>query len=267
MPPQWRFIRRAGFRRRRWRCIASARRWTIKTPRPCCANVARPCPCPAKLQPNDTLRQLVTEADRYLASLGNDHAGVAEVRMDIAAVRGEASQPVRCGDQSGGDAAFANRVNQPAPDPPAIGQAIADASPLLRWKTYDGDGDTIGTAFANGHAYAPMHRPLAPVPAQGFELGLFMIAPHVLYRDHRHKTPELCAPLTGPHGWRFGPKHPLQIKPAHQPVWNPANRPHLTKVGSLPFLCLYGRTADLEAMAEVIPADDWTALETLELKA
>jgi hypothetical protein len=47
------------------------------------------------------------------------------------------------------------------------------------------------------------------------------------------------------------------IKPAHVPVWNPPNQPHMTKVGSVPFLCLFGWTRDVSEPAQVIPADDW----------
>ncbi len=47
-------------------------------------------------------------------------------------------------------------------------------------------------------------------------MGLFVIAPHVLYRDHAHAAPELYLPLTGPHGWRFAPG-PAQCPPAQCP--------------------------------------------------
>ena len=87
----------------------------------------------------------------------------------------------------------------------------------------------------------------------------------MLYRDHCHAAPELYAPLTGPHGWRFGPGRPLMVKPAHQPVWNPPYPPHLTKVGPVPFLCLFGWTRDVNEVARVMPAADWPELEALRL--
>jgi hypothetical protein len=97
-------------------------------------------------------------------------------------------------------------------------------------------------------------------------MGLFVIAPQVLYRDHRHRASELYAPLTGPHGWRFGVQRPLRTLPAHRPVWNEPFAPHLTKVGPTPFLCLYAWTRDVNAGAEILPATDWSALETLRLE-
>ena len=104
-----------------------------------------------------------------------------------------------------------------------------------------------------------------PIPALDFDLGLFLIAPHILYRDHHHAAPELYAPLTGPHGWRFGPDRRLTLKPAHHPVWNPPYRPHLTKVGPTPFLAIFAWTRDVKQTAKVIPASDWPQLETRRL--
>jgi hypothetical protein len=106
----------------------------------------------------------------------------------------------------------------------------------------------------------------AAIPAEDFDLGLFLIAPHVLYRDHAHPAPELYAPLTGPHGWRFGPGTPLTVKAAHEPVWNLPDAPHLTKVGPVPFLCVFGWTKDTHLPARVIPATDWPELEAMRIE-
>ena len=40
---------------------------------------------------------------------------------------------------------------------------------------------------------------------------------HTLVRE----IDRYIAPLTGPHGWRFGPRRPLTLESAHHPVWNP----------------------------------------------
>jgi hypothetical protein len=87
----------------------------------------------------------------------------------------------------------------------------------------------------------------------------------VLYRDHCHQAPELYAPLTGSHGWRFKPGAPLTVKQAHEPVWNEPNRPHLTKVGRVPFLALYCWTRDNDKPARVLHASDWAELEAMRL--
>jgi len=145
---------------------------------------------------------------------------------------------------------------------PLLAGAIAAASGALSWITYDAYlRAAIGEDFAAGHCFASILGGDAPFAADDFELGLFLIAPNVLYRDHRHAAPELYAPLTGPHGWRFRPGRPLIVKPAHQPVWNPPHQPHLTKVGAVPFLSLFVWTRDVNETAQVIAADDWAMLE------
>lgn len=209
------------------------------------------------------LSALVAEIDRYLAMLPGD--GPVEVRQGLARRAG----PVT------GIAPRANPVvaaHLPVAlaalvaTHPALAFAIAAGAAHLNWITYDGyPRDRIGDAFATGHAFAQLIGQDAPIRAPDFDLGLFVIAPHVLYRDHHHAAPELYAPLTGPHGWRFQPDAALVVTPAHQPVWNPANRPHLTKVGPVPFLCIYAWTRDTDALAHVIPASDWPALEALRL--
>jgi hypothetical protein len=145
---------------------------------------------------------------------------------------------------------------------PDLTHAIAAAVPYLGWVTYDlYDRALIGDAFAEGHAFAKLIGPTGPAPAEEYELGLFLIAPGIFYRDHNHAAPELYAPLTGPHGWRFAPGDPLVWQPAHRPVWNEPFRPHAIMAGTVPFLCLYAWTADIAAPAAVIAADDWAALE------
>ena len=211
----------------------------------------------------DALLRLVEEADIYLATLPGP--GVAEVRAGIAAARGG---PVTPGGSPNAVMAahLAPALAALAPTHPSLASAIAAAAPHLDWVTYDAyPRDQIGEAFATGHAFASLIGGGAPLAAEDFDLGLFVIAPHVLYRDHNHAAPELYAPLTGPHGWRFGPGDPLVVKPAHQPVWNDPFRPHCTKVGPVPFLCLFGWTRDVNKTARVLPAPDWPELEALRL--
>lgn len=149
---------------------------------------------------------------------------------------------------------------------PALAAAILMAVPHLDWITYDGyPPERIGPGFAEGHAFASILGRRGPFFVPDVSCGLFLIAPQVVYRDHAHAAPELYAPLTGPHGWRFAPGDALTVLPAHEPVWNPPHRPHLTKVGSLPFLCLYVWTRDVTEAAYVLPADDWPALEATTL--
>lgn len=210
------------------------------------------------------IRLLVEEIDRYLATLPGP--GVAEVRSLIARWQGgpaslaPAANPVA-------DEHLPQALAALSPTHPALAAAIRAAAPLLTWVTYDAyPPDEIGPVFRQSHAFASLIGEGATIPAEDFDLGLFLIAPHVLYRDHAHPAPELYAPLTGPHGWRFGPGKPLIVKPAHEPVWNLPDSPHLTKVGSTPFLCVFGWTRDTKFPARVIPAGDWAELEAIRIE-
>jgi Dimethlysulfonioproprionate lyase len=211
----------------------------------------------------DPLFVLYDAARAYLLAL--DHPGAAEVRASLPLDPGPLSR-LTAGRNAVADQWLAPALASLTVDQPVLARAIAGAADHLSWVTYDlYPRDQIGDAFATGHAFASIMGGAAPFAAEDFDLGLFLIASHVLYRDHHHAAPELYAPLTGPHGWRFGTGRPLIVKPAHQPVWNPANQPHLTKVGAVPFLCLFVWTKDVHEIAQVIPADDWPALEATRL--
>lgn len=209
------------------------------------------------------LARLLAEADGYLARLPGP--GVTEVRHGLARAVATAD-PAPAAPNAVVERCLSPALRDLSRTHPSLAASMAAAASYLRWITYDGyRRDAIGAAFADGHAFASIVGAGAPFEAGDFDFGLFLIAPHVLYRDHAHPAPELYAPLTGPHGWRFGPDAPLVVMPAHVPVWNAPGAPHLTKVGARPFLCFYGWTRDVDDPAHVVPATDWSALEALRL--
>jgi hypothetical protein len=218
---------------------------------------------PQMVTPAGRVRSLVAAADLYLSTLPGP--GIPEVRRGLNQWR---AGPVSTFTAPNAvlNTHLPHALQHLAPQFPDLATAIADAAPHLKWITYDGyPVSDIGTSFATGHCYASIIGEDSAIAAKDYDLGLFLIAPHVLYRDHNHAAPELYAPLTGPHGWRFGPDRPLILKPAHEPVWNDPFRPHMTKVGPTPFLALFGWTRDVRAVAKVIPAHDWPELEAMRL--
>lgn len=224
-----------------------------------------PCRMPEPTTATSALARLLAEAATYLAPL--TCPGVAELRHLLAQATPAATPPApRVLPVI--DAHLPPALVALAPTQPALAAAIGAAAPHLSWDTYDSyPPEEIGPAFGAGHAFCPLIGPDGACLAEGSEFGLFLMAPHVLYRDRSHPAPELYLPLTGPHGWRFGPGRPLILKPAHRPIWNDANRPHLTKVGPTPFLAFYFWTGDIAAPARILPAKDWPTLEALRLKA
>lgn len=215
-------------------------------------------------RPEARITALIDLADQYLAALPGP--GVAEVRGGIARWRGGACRADTRPTNPVLAAHLAPALEVLAQDRPALASAIAAAAPHLGWIAYDlYDPDLIGPDFAQGNTYAALIGPEGCIRSQDFVLGVFLIAPHVFYRDHTHAAPELYAPLTGPHGWRFAPGAALQVRPPHQPVWNPSQQPHAIKVGPVPYLCIYGWTRDVDVPAVVLAAPDWPALEALRL--
>jgi len=215
----------------------------------------------ASEDPAQKIAALAEAADRYLGTLPGP--GVAEVRAGLAAVRPFAPHPQPVSPNPVVDAHLQTALDLLENTHPALAAAIAEAAPHLPWVTYDAyPRDLIGDAFATGHAFASIVGEASAIQARDYDLGLFLIAPRVLYRDHAHAAPELYAPLTGPHGWRFGPGLPMVTKPAHEPVWNDPHDPHATRVGDVPFLAVFGWTRDVNVPAYVIAADDWAELES-----
>ncbi|MDI3336746.1 dimethylsulfonioproprionate lyase family protein [Defluviimonas aestuarii] len=222
-------------------------------------------PPPPDLNREQALRLLLDEVDRYLATLPG--AGIAESRAGLAALRDGPVRPEPRGPDATVRAYLPAALAALTDSHPALATAIEMAEPHLCWRVYDSyPPEQIGTAFNAGHAYTSLIGEGA-IAADDFDLGLFLIAPGLLYRDHAHPAPELYAPLTGPHGWRFAPEGPITVKPAHEPVWNEPGQPHLTKVGPVPFLCIYCWTRDVNEPAQIIAATDWDALERQKISA
>lgn len=206
----------------------------------------------------EAIRRLIDEADHYLARFKGE--GIDAVRAGVASYGHEAiSETVSPSEPSCGHLDGALFVTNGAD---SLRAAISEAKPHLAWKTYDSyPPELIGGRFPAAHAFATLIGGGGFVPAEEFELGLFLIAPKTFYRDHRHKAPELYAPLTGPHEWRFGADTAFESKSAHEPVWNDPMRVHATLVRDIPFLALYAWTRDVNEAATIVPANDWQKIE------
>ncbi|MFZ1660937.1 MAG: dimethylsulfonioproprionate lyase family protein [Paracoccaceae bacterium] len=213
-----------------------------------------------------SVRLLIDEADTYLATLSGP--GIAEVRSGISYWRGAEWHGIQATRNSVVDTYLPAALAPLEKTHASLAKAIRQTVPHLQWITYDEyPAAEIGPDFPKSHAYATLiGEKGAPIRSNDWDMGIFLIAPNVLYRDHRHKAPELYAPLTGPHGWRFAPDAPVSIFPAHHPVWNEPFAAHMTKVGPTPFLCLYIWTRDVNEPAEVLRANDWADLQSSRLE-
>jgi hypothetical protein len=207
------------------------------------------------------LRHLVAEIDSYLTHLKGADAGIADVRRGLATYgKGPYRSPV-------GRAPICGSLNEALDlareqGNGALADAIALAGPHLPWVTYDAyPHELIGARFPKAHAFLSLIGTGAPFEAEDFDLGLFLVEPRTLYRDRRHPAPELYAPITGPHRWRFGIDDPWQELEANIPVWNEPHRVHATIVGDKPLLAVFAWTRDVNIPATVVPAPDWLEIE------
>ncbi len=204
------------------------------------------------------IARLVDEIDHYLADI--EGTGIDEVRQGILRFgRGPVKGDARPASPACGHLDAALSCIDGAD---LLRQAINAARPQLRWVTYDAyPPGMIGRRFPVAHAFASLIGGNGFLPADDFELGLFLIAPRTLYRDHRHRAPELYMPLTGPHEWRFGAGESWTEYEAHTPIWNEPMQVHATLVRDMPFLALFAWTRDVTAAATVVEAADWAEIE------
>lgn len=206
------------------------------------------------------LAHLIAETDRCLAALSGP--GIAETRTLLAPALLQKPDPRPGRANPVVETHMAAALEAAKTIDPTLAAAIAAATGDLTWITYDAyPPDQIGPHFARSHAFCSLIGAAAPWTASDFDLGLFLVAPGILYRDHAHPAPELYLPLTGPHRWRFTPDGVFRTLPALQPVWNPALKPHATLTGALPFLSLFAWTRDVDQPAHVLPASDWSLYE------
>lgn len=204
------------------------------------------------------INRLIDGIDHYLADL--EGPGIAEVREGILRFgQGQAREgPEPASPACGHLDAALFCVNGADP----LRNAINEARPALRWVTYGAyPPEMIGGRFPVAHAFTSLIGGEGFLPADDFELGLFLIAPKTLYRDHQHRAPELYVPLTGPHEWRFGAGESWTEYQAHTPIWNEPMQVHATLVRDVPFLALFAWTRDVTANAVVVPATDWAEIE------
>ncbi len=139
--------------------------------------------------------------------------------------------------------------------------ALATGYQNLHWRVDDGgyynNNANVGEGYKTGNMHALLvGQQNCPVVADDLLVGLFLLAPRTLYRDHKHPAPEIYLPLTGPHGWRFNMSD-WQDHPAGHPIFNAPGEVHATRVYDTPFLALFAWTQDTQYPCEVVPADDW----------
>ena len=148
----------------------------------------------------------------------------------------------------------------------ALKAALIAAKDHLHWKVDDGEyyanGADVGVGYKTGNMHTLLVGPEnAIVLSNQYLLGLFLMAPYTLYRDHKHLAPELYVTLTGPTAWRLElgewEEHQADLR-----LFNPPNVVHATRVDETPFLALFAwELGAVPSICSVVNASDWDQIE------
>ena len=154
-------------------------------------------------------------------------------------------------------------ITEPSLQP--IAQILRRAHNALTWRVdyglfYPKEAD-VGEGYLNGNMHTELIGPNGCVYRDDdFSLGIFMLSPATLYRDHDHAAPELYLNLTGPCGWRFNQGN-WQDFDAGSIIWNPNGLAHAMRAYEQPFLSVYSWTENVNSLCRVVPTNDWQKIE------
>ncbi|WP_264214079.1 dimethylsulfoniopropionate lyase [Leisingera thetidis] len=146
-----------------------------------------------------------------------------------------------------------------------IARCLSAAKDDLVWREDNAQFYPPGADLGEGYIKCNLHSLLIGADACGhhhpdFSLGIFMLGPRTLYRDHNHDAPELYLNLSERSGWRFRSGE-WQDYPAGSLIWNAAGEPHATRVYDQPFISVFVWLENVSSRCNVIHFDDWAEIE------
>lgn len=146
-----------------------------------------------------------------------------------------------------------------------IRQRLEEAKDDLVWNEDEMKYYPSGSDLGEGYVRCNLHTLLIGPGACGFHhddftLGLFMLGPRTLYRDHQHKAPETYVNLSPCSGWRLAGGD-WEDQPAGSIIFNPPHQVHATRVYADPFLSVFSWLEDISSQCAVVPRDDWALIE------
>ena len=146
-----------------------------------------------------------------------------------------------------------------------ISNCLKDARRDLVWREDNAQFYPPKADLGDGYRNCNLHSLLIGPNACGFEaqdfcLGLFMLGPRTLYRDHAHDAPELYVNLSPRSGWRLSTGG-WQDYEAGSIIWNAPGEPHATRAYDRPFLSVFVWLENINAVCRIIPFPDWIEIE------
>jgi len=214
-----------------------------------------------------SIRQLTLSIVNYLEEHQSQAAGVSLILEKLASMDLSENQmrdltPCASRHDAILERAIAG-ISSPALNDIAI--TLKRAKEHLTWREDNGKYYRSGADLGEGYRQCNLHSLLIGPGACGFEhpdfnLGIFMLGPRTLYRDHRHAAPELYLNLSERSGWRLNARD-WQDYSAGSLIWNASQVVHATRVYEQPFLSVFAWLEDVHQPCEVMPMDDWHEIE------
>ena len=200
----------------------------------------------------------------HCLSHGNEHAvQVLSIldRMDLSAENQydwTASEPPHHRD-------LRHAINEMPESLSGLTNALWNALSQLQWRVDQGRYYPPTADVGDGYRHGNMHCELIGPHGSAFHhddftLGLFLLKPRVLYRDHAHRAPELYVTLMEPSSWRFNGGEWRDV-PSGTIIWNAPETSHAMRVCDKPFFSIYSWTHDVHSKCRVVPRDDWREIE------
>ena len=151
---------------------------------------------------------------------------------------------------------------------PSILSIVRNIKACLRDLTWKEDrsefyppGSDVGKRYIESNLHTQLIGPSGSVAKSAeFMLGVFMLGPWTLYKDHSHIAPELYLNLSNKSDWRFN-FGPWQRLGAGSLIWNPSNQVHATMVSERSFLSIFAWLGHVNCVCEVHPSEDHNQIE------
>tara|TARA_B100001564_G_scaffold79469_1_gene63797 strand:+ start:846 stop:1577 length:732 start_codon:yes stop_codon:yes gene_type:complete len=119
----------------------------------------------------------------------------------------------------------------------------------------------VGKRYIESNLHAQLIGPNGSVAkSRDFMLGVFILGPWTLYKDHSHIAPEFYLNLSNKSDWRFN-FGPWQRYGAGSLIWNPSNQIHATMVSDKPFLSIFAWLGHVDCFCKVHQSQDHIEIE------
>ena len=146
-----------------------------------------------------------------------------------------------------------------------VARCLKRARHDLVWREDNAQFYAPNADLGDGYRSCNLHSLLIGPNACGFEaqdfcLGVFMLGPRTLYRDHAHDAPELYVNLSPRSGWRLSSGIWRDYE-AGSIIWNAPGDPHATRAYDRPFLSVFVWLENIESICRVVPFPDWAEIE------